>query len=104
MSRQKLCLSATTEFVTTLPENPLGSAAVATVAGHGVGTRFIRRAPGRLGLYFLESGSGVRRPKVVYDRAGSAFALTSPAGFDWPTILKGATYIYSPALNAALRK
>ena len=95
-------LSATTEFVTTLPENPLGSAAVATVAGHGVGTQFIRRAPGRLGLYFLESGSGVRRPKVLYDRAGSAFALTPPAGFDWPAILKGADCLHSSGITPAV--
>ena len=95
-------LSAATEFVTTLPENPLGSAAVATVAGHGVGTQFIRRAPGRLGLYFLESGSGVRRPKVLYDRAGSAFALTSPTGFDWPTILKGADCLHSTGITPAV--
>ncbi len=95
-------LGFATEYVTTLPENALGSAALATMAGHGVGTAHLKRAPGRLGLYFLESGSGVRRPKVLYDRAGSAFALTSQAAFDWPAILAGADWLHLSGITPAV--
>jgi 2-dehydro-3-deoxygluconokinase len=95
-------LGFATEYVTTLPENALGSAALATVAAHGVGTTHLKRAPGRLGLYFLESGSGVRRPKVLYDRADSAFAGTSPAAFDWPAILAGADWLHLSGITPAV--
>ncbi len=95
-------LGCSTEYVTTLPENALGGTALATVAGHGVGTQFLQRAPGRLGLYFLESGSGVRRPKVLYDRADSAFALAPATGFDWPAILKGAHCLHLSGITPAV--
>ncbi len=95
-------LGFATQYVTTLPENALGSAALATVAGHGVGTAFVRRAPGRLGLYFLESGSGVRRPKVLYDRADSAFTRTGQGTFDWEAILAGADCLHLSGITPAV--
>jgi 2-dehydro-3-deoxygluconokinase len=95
-------LGVATEYVTTLPENALGSAALATMAGHGVGTAYVRRGSGRLGLYFLESGSGVRRPKVLYDRAGSSFALSSPESFHWPAILSGADCLHLSGITPAV--
>jgi 2-dehydro-3-deoxygluconokinase len=95
-------LGFSTEYVTTLPHNALGSTALATITGHGVGTRFVQRAPGRLGLYFLESGSGVRRPKVLYDRADSTFALSPAASFDWPAILAGADCLHLSGITPAV--
>src|SRR5262245_54046644 len=47
-------------LVTILPENALGRAALSEIAGHGVGTDGVRFAPGRLGLYFVTQGAGVR--------------------------------------------
>lgn len=94
-----------TDYVTVLPEAGLGPAALAAVRAQGVGTRFVRRASGRLGLYFLESGSGARAPRVLYDRAASAFAQTAPDAFDWPAILVGADLLHlsgiTPAVSAS---
>jgi 2-dehydro-3-deoxygluconokinase len=95
-------LGFSTQFVTTLPQNALGGTALATVAAHGVLTQFVQRAPGRLGLYFLESGSGVRRPKVLYDRADSAFALAAPGSFDWPAILDGVDCLHLSGITPAV--
>jgi 2-dehydro-3-deoxygluconokinase len=94
-----------TDYVTALPEAGLGTQALATIRAHGVGCSHVRRAPGRLGLYFLESGSGVRSPRVLYDRAASVFALTDASSFEWPAILRGAACLHltgiTPAVSAS---
>lgn len=91
-----------TDYVSTLPQAGLGGPALATLHSHGVGTRFVHRADGRLGLYFLESGSGARAPRVLYDRAGSVFALTPPATFDWEAILAGANWLHLSGITPAV--
>jgi 2-dehydro-3-deoxygluconokinase len=94
-----------TDYVTALPEGPLGDAAQALLREQGVGCAHVQRGAGRLGLYFLESGNGVRAPRVLYDRAASAFALLGPQAFDWPAILAGATRLHltgiTPAVSAS---
>jgi 2-dehydro-3-deoxygluconokinase len=40
----------------------------------GVDTSTVAARPGRLGLYFLTPGAGLRASEVVYDRAHSVFA------------------------------
>src|SRR5271157_5499103 len=45
-------------FVTVLPPaNPIAEAAIRQLRGFGVDTSKIVRAPGRVGIYFLESGA-----------------------------------------------
>ncbi len=95
-------LGLATDYVTALPQNELGTAALSLIASHGVGSGYIRRAAGRLGLYFLESGSGVRRPRVLYDRADSAFAGAATDAFDWPRILSGATCLHLSGITPAV--
>src|SRR5205807_8304846 len=46
-------LGSDAAFVTVLPENGLGRAALAEIRKHGVDTSGIRLLPGRLGLYFV---------------------------------------------------
>ena len=63
-------------FVTILPQaNPLADAAIGELRRFGVDTSHIARSAGRMGIYFLETGASQRGSRVVYDRAGSAFAL-----------------------------
>jgi 2-dehydro-3-deoxygluconokinase len=57
--------------------NALGAAAVGELARRGVDTRAVRRVAGRMGLYFLEAGAVNRPSRIVYDRAGSAFAMAA---------------------------
>ncbi|MDH7516191.1 MAG: PfkB family carbohydrate kinase, partial [Bacteroidota bacterium] len=58
-----------TEFVTRLPDNPLGDAALRSLRAAGVGTRHVLRGGTRIGIYFLEQGISIRPSRVVYDRA-----------------------------------
>ncbi len=91
-------------FVTALPSNSIGDAAVREVAGFGVDTSFIRRAGERVGVYFLETGANQRPSKVTYDRAGSSIATAKSGDFDWDAIFKGATWFHvsgvTPAISA----
>src|SRR5437763_16529539 len=62
------------DYVTRAPDNPVGGAGVAALAREGVGTGWIVRGGDRRGIYFVEPGAGLRATRVVYDRAGAAFA------------------------------
>ena len=92
-------------MVSALPDNALGCAARDRLRAHGVDTRAIRFAPGRIGLYFLTPGAVLRPSAIVYDRTGSVFARTDPALYDWPRLLEGAAWLHvsgvTPAVGAA---
>ncbi|PYP39756.1 MAG: 2-dehydro-3-deoxygluconokinase, partial [Gemmatimonadetes bacterium] len=81
-------------FVTALPANQVGDAALAELRRFGVDTRHIRRSGERLGIYYLEAGADQRPSRVEYDRAGSALAETKPGDFDWDAILTGADWLH----------
>lgn len=85
-----------------LPDNPLGAAAAGELRRHGVDTAGLRTGPGRMGLYFLVTGAIHRPSEVLYDRAGSAFALADPAGYDWPALLAGAEWLHLSGVSPAL--
>jgi 2-dehydro-3-deoxygluconokinase len=90
------------DYVTRLPANPLGDAGLAALAREGVGTDWITRGGERLGLYFVESGTDLRAMRVVYDRAGSAFAGIDPSALDWPRVLAGADWVHATGITPAL--
>ena len=93
-------------FVTALPHGPLGDAAVAHLRSFGVDTSQIVRGDGRLGAYYYEKGAGARPAQCVYDRAGSAFALSTAQDYDDAAIFDGADAFHlsgiTPALSAAM--
>jgi 2-dehydro-3-deoxygluconokinase len=92
-------------FVTVLPANPVGDAALAALRSFGVDTRLVRRGGERVGVYYLEAGAAQRPSRVVYDRAGSAIAAARPADFAWDEVFAGAAWFHlsgiTPALSAA---
>jgi 2-dehydro-3-deoxygluconokinase len=90
------------DYVTRLPENPLGLAGLEALQREGVGTRWITRGGERLGLYFVEPGADLRTMRVVYDRSGSAFAQLDPDSVDWTTILADVSWFHSTGITPAL--
>jgi 2-dehydro-3-deoxygluconokinase len=92
-------------FVTALPNNPLGDAAVQSVRGFGVDTGSIRRGGDRIGIYFLETGANQRPSRVTYDRSGSSIATAKPGDFDWAKVFDGAHWFHvsgvTPAISAS---
>jgi len=89
-------------MVSVLPDNPLGRAALDSLRAHGVDTSGIRLRPGRMGLYFLEPGAGARPADIIYDRAGSAYALADPDLYDWPALLDGAAWLHVSGIAPAI--
>jgi 2-dehydro-3-deoxygluconokinase len=81
-------------FVTKLPKNDIGQAAVNKLREFGVDTSCIVRGGSRIGIYFLEKGASQRPSKVIYDRAHSAIAEASAADFDWNAIFEGASWFH----------
>jgi len=90
------------DYVTRVPGNPIGDAAVAALEREGVGTEWILRGGDRLGIYFVEPGADLRLMRVVYDRAGSAFARIEPTAVAWPRILEGADWFHASGITPAL--
>ena len=91
------------DYVTRVPNNPIGDAAIAALQREGVGTQWIQRGGDRLGIYFVEPGADLRDMRVVYDRAGSAFARIEPSDVDWPRILGGgAALLHASGITPAL--
>jgi 2-dehydro-3-deoxygluconokinase len=89
-------------FVTVLPGNQAGDAALAELRRRGVDTSLVVRGGGRLGLYFLEAGTGPRPSVVVYDREHSALAQAGPDTFDWEQVFAGAGWFHLSGITPAL--
>jgi 2-dehydro-3-deoxygluconokinase len=87
------------EMITALPSSALGDLCVADLRRHGIGTRNLMRAHGRVGLYFFEpNGSGGR---IIYDRGNTVFAAHAGA-FDWPALAAAARWFHLSGISLAL--
>ena len=96
------CLGHATEMVCRVPTNALGAAAVGYLRRYGVGVDGVTSGEGRMGLYFLSAGAGLRPSSIVYDREGSSFALAEARDFDWNRLLHGATLLHLSGITPAL--
>ena len=90
------------EFVTKVPDNPVGMAAVAALRKYNVGTKNIAKGGERLGIYFLETGSAMRASTVIYDRAHSAIAEADPSDFDFDKIFDGVDWFHFTGITPAI--
>ena len=95
-------------YVTRLPDNPLGRAALERIRAQGVDTRFIAFGGKRLGLNFYENGAAMRPSRVIYDRADSSMATAEPSHFDLDAVFKDAAWFHvsgiTPALSDSARR
>ncbi len=91
-------------FISVVSDDPIGDAALAALRAHGVDITGVKRATGRTGIYFLETGSDCRPSTVTYDRSGSAMALAGPEDFDWPAIFTGADWFHVTGITPALSR
>lgn len=91
-----------TAMVSRVPANALGDAAAGALRRFGVDTGGVDTGEGRMGLYFLSPGAGLRPSDIVYDREGSAFALVGPDAWDWDTLLDGADLLHLSGITPAL--
>ncbi len=90
------------EYVTRLPNNDLGDLCLSFLRQHGIGVRHIVRGGDRLGIYYLEMGAVQRGSKVIYDRAGSAFAAIKPGMVDWEAAFADADWFHWTGITPAI--
>lgn len=89
-------------FLTKLPNNAIGHAAVNSMRYFGVNTNKIVYGDGRMGLYYLEKGASQRPSKIIYDRAYSAISMAKLSDFDWDNIFKEIDWFHWTGINPAL--
>jgi 2-dehydro-3-deoxygluconokinase len=89
-------------FVTKVPDNPIGMAAISELRKLGVNTEYIVKGGDRLGIYYYEKGASQRPSKVVYDRKFSAIAQAQMGDFDWGKIFADATWFHFTGITPAL--
>lgn len=95
-------MGVATSFVTKLPRNPLGEAALWHLRRFGVGVEHIVFGGERLGMYFFERGVACRPGKVVYDRKYSSFATAKREDFPWERIFEDAAWFHTSGITPAL--
>ena len=88
--------------VTRFPENNLSHAAIMSLKKFGINTGKIIWGGSRLGLYYLETGQGLRGSKVIYDRAGSAMAEIKPGMVNWKKAFEGVTWFHFSGITPAI--
>jgi len=89
-------------YVTRVPSNAIGDAAVRTLRAEGVDVQHIQRGGSRLGIYFAETGASQRASTVLYDRAQSAISEIQPGSVDWNSALTGAAWLHWTGITPAL--
>jgi 2-dehydro-3-deoxygluconokinase len=90
-------------YVTVLPEkHPVADACIAQLRGFGVDISKIVRAPGRMGVYYVEPGANQRPSAVTYDREGSAIALAKAGSVNWDSIFDGASWFHITGITPAI--
>ncbi|MBN2150138.1 MAG: sugar kinase [Candidatus Lokiarchaeota archaeon] len=92
-------------FVTALPKNAIGDAAIAFLRSMNIDTSKVARQGRRVGTYYLEAGAGPRPSSVTYDREHSSISEAKPEDFDWDAVFAGARWFHvtgiTPALSAS---
>ncbi|MBS3789118.1 sugar kinase, partial [Candidatus Bipolaricaulota bacterium] len=89
-------------YVTKLPKNPMGQAALNQLRRFGVLTNYIVRGGERLGVYYCEKGASQRPSNVIYDRSHSAIAEASEEDFNWDEIFSDAEWFHITGITPAL--
>jgi 2-dehydro-3-deoxygluconokinase len=89
-------------FVSRLPANPVGEAAIRALRGEGVDVDRVQRGGERVGVYFAETGASQRASVVVYDRAHSSVSELDANAIRWPEVLRGAAWFHTTGITPAL--
>ncbi len=96
------CLGNQVDFISKVPNNPIGKAALLSLKKFGVTTNRVLFGGKRMGTYFIELGKSIRPSRVVYDRQGSSISKLTVGEFEWKTILKDKEWLHLSGITPAL--
>lgn len=91
-------------FASKVPENSLGTAVKNHLQRYGVKTDFLLQGGPRLGTYYMEAGIGERAASVIYDRAGSSFAVMEEVEWDTEKLFADVDIFHISGITPALSK
>ena len=91
-------------YVTRLPANPVGDAALKVLRAEGVSVEHVVRGGDRLGIYFAETGASQRPSTVIYDRSHSAIAELQPGSVPWHDVFEGAAWFHFTGITPAVSR
>ncbi|MFP4974195.1 sugar kinase [Paenibacillus sp. CN-4] len=92
-------------LITTLPETPVGEAAITYLRKLGVDTSLIRRGGRHVGMYFLENGFGPRPGRVTYtDRLGSSFNTAEPGTYNMAALASNVDVLHLCGITLAMNE
>lgn len=103
-------LGVDSTIFTVVPDNSLGKGAIRMLRSNNVKCGpVILSSPEetpthRLGIYYLETGFGVRSSQVIYDRRHSAFAEYDYSCADIEHLLEGYDWLHLSGITPALSK
>lgn len=89
------------EYVTRVPDNAIGEAALMHLREYGVDVHHSVKGGKRLGTYYFEPSAAMRSSRVVYDRDDSAFNTLSFDDIDWAPILKEVGLFHCSGITCA---
>lgn len=89
------------EYVTRVPDNAIGEAALMHLREYGVDVSHTVKGGKRLGTYYFEPSAAMRSSRVVYDRDDSAFNTLSYGDIDWAPILKEVGLFHCSGITCA---
>lgn len=91
-----------TEYITKLPENSISKAIIKYLKANNVRTDNIVYGGERIGLYYLETGYGMRATNVIYDRKNSSFSTIKYEELNIDSIFEDCKIIHLSGITAAL--
>lgn len=96
-------LGVDSSFFTIVPNSSIGKGAIRYLRSFDVHCGTCEYVDdGRMGIYFLEEGFGVRSSKVTYDRENSAFSQFDFSKINFDEKLKGYTWLHLSGITPAL--
>jgi 2-dehydro-3-deoxygluconokinase len=95
-------LGIDSSYFTVVPDSSIGKASIRYLRSNDVHCSPCIYGEGRMGIYFLEEGFGVRASKVTYDRKDSAFAKYDFSTIDFKQKLAGFTWLHLSGITPAL--
>ncbi len=95
-------LGVPVRFLSAVPENDFGLKAIREIDQYKIDTSGIIKSQGRMGLYFLEQGTGLRPSRVIYDREHSVFSNVKVSDFNWNDLLRGSDWFHWSGIIPAL--
>lgn len=90
-------------LVSTLPDNPVGNAALSYLHKLGISSAFINRRGQYIGMYILENGFGMRPGRVTYsNRLESSFNTSSEEMYDFSQVAENMDVVHFCGITLAM--